>query len=77
MDRETFLESEGHLSTISSGQSDSFLLFAASGETRVDRDKQNPKQKYSSSCENKIPFFSAVGPMLQCVKYYCCTVKAY
>ncbi|XP_022861826.1 squamosa promoter-binding-like protein 7 [Olea europaea var. sylvestris] len=59
VDRETFLESEGHLSTISSGQSDSFLLFAASGETRVDRDKQNPKQKYSSSCENKIPFFSA------------------
>ncbi|CAI9776841.1 unnamed protein product [Fraxinus pennsylvanica] len=61
---ETLLES-GHVSTISSGlgsqtiQSDSFLSFAASGETRVDGEKENPKQKNSLSCENKSTFSSA------------------
>nr|QTM66375.1 squamosa promoter-binding-like protein SPL5 [Osmanthus fragrans] len=61
---ENLLESEGHVSTISSGlgsqtiQSDSFLSFAASGETHVDGEKENPKQKYSLSFENKSAFSS-------------------
>ncbi|KAL2530713.1 Squamosa promoter-binding-like protein 7 [Forsythia ovata] len=64
-ERETLLESEGHVSTISSGpgsqtiQSDSFASFAASGETHVDGEKENPKQKNSPSyCENKSAFSS-------------------
>ncbi|KAL2506723.1 Squamosa promoter-binding-like protein 7 [Abeliophyllum distichum] len=65
VERETLLESEGHVSTISSGpgsqtiQSDSFASFAASGETHVDGEKENPKQKNSPSyCENKSAFSS-------------------
>ncbi|CAA3022142.1 squamosa promoter-binding 7 [Olea europaea subsp. europaea] len=61
---ETLLESEGHVSTISSGlgsrtiQSESFLSFDASGETHVNGKKENPKQKYSLSRENKSTFSS-------------------
>ncbi|XP_022854475.1 squamosa promoter-binding-like protein 7 isoform X1 [Olea europaea var. sylvestris] len=62
---EILLESEGHMSTINSGlgsqtiQRDTFLAFAASGETHLDGEKEKPKQKYSPSyCENNSSFSS-------------------
>ncbi|KAK6122970.1 hypothetical protein DH2020_043287 [Rehmannia glutinosa] len=63
-EREILLESDGHVSTLSSVlgsqnlQSDSVVSFAASGETHIEGDKQNPKYKHFPSYGDKSAFSS-------------------
>ncbi|KAK6146151.1 hypothetical protein DH2020_020020 [Rehmannia glutinosa] len=65
-EREILLESDGHVSTLSSVlgsqnlQSDSVVSFAASGETHIEGDKQNPKYKHFPSYGDKSDFSSVI-----------------
>ncbi|KAK6122633.1 hypothetical protein DH2020_043632 [Rehmannia glutinosa] len=65
-EREILLESDGHVSTLSSVlgsqnlQSDSVVSFAASGETHIEGDKQNPKYKHFPSYGDKSDFCSVI-----------------
>ena len=69
VEKEGLVESEdGHISALNSDpisqnvNSDSGVSFTASGDTRMDCGKDNPKLPFSpSNCENKSAYSSMVG----------------
>ncbi|GFQ03614.1 squamosa promoter-binding-like protein 7 [Phtheirospermum japonicum] len=67
-EREIFLESDGHISTLGSAlgsqnlQSDSVVSFTNSGETQVEGDKHNPEYGHFPSFSDNKNIFSSVCP---------------